>query len=180
MWQVLLTNVSYFRKWIIKMKKIWVIWDSHFNHPSIISEFEFRPKNYAKQICDKVRNNVWENDLLIHLWDVIFYNCWELEEYLNRMWDCTKILVKWNHDKKSNSFYYSKGFDFVCNEFKIDNVVFTHIPKGTLLKNEINVHWHLHRNSHHINEYTKTPERYKLYSAENENYMPIRLEQLIK
>lgn len=162
------------------MNKIYIVSDSHFNHPNIVNVFEFRPKDYSKQICRKIRNNVREQDTLIHLWDVIFDRAWELEKYMQMMWPCNKVLVKWNHDKKSNSFYRSKGFSFVCDEFKLDNVVFTHAPKWTLLKNEINVHGHLHTNHRHINEYTKTPERYILYDPMSENYMPIELSKLLK
>lgn len=161
------------------MKNIYIISDSHFNHPAIIDKFEHRRKDYAQQICRKVRNNVPDSATLIHLWDVIFYKHAELEWYLKRMWPCTKILVKGNHDKKSNSFYHDKWFDFVCDEIKIWNVVLTHIPKWTLLRDEINVHWHLHTNHRHINEYTNTPNRYVLYDPNTENYMPLRLDKLI-
>lgn len=161
------------------MHQYWIISDSHFNHPAIIDKFEFRPKDYWAQICRKVRNNVPAKSTLLHLGDVIFYKHSELESYLKRMGDCVKILVKWNHDKKSNAFYFDKGFNLVCDEIKIWNVVLSHIPKGTLLKDEINVHWHLHTNKHHITHHTNTPERYILYSAEAENYMPVRLDKLI-
>lgn len=160
--------------------RIWVIGDSHFHHPEIITKFEFRPKDYARQICRKVRNNVPPWDTLIHLWDVIFYKHSTLKEYLGRMWQCTKILVRGNHDKKSDNFYYDQWFNLIVDELKIDKLVLTHIPKKKLLKGEINIHWHLHTNSHHINEYTDTPENYILYSPEAENYMPIRLDKLIK
>jgi len=162
------------------MHNIYIISDSHFNHPAIVDVFEFRKKDYWRQICRKVKNNVPETSTLIHLWDVIFYKHWELEDYLKRMGNCKKILIKWNHDKKSNSFYYSKWFNLVCDEIKIGDVVFTHIPKWTLLKNEINVHGHLHNNHRHINEYTNDPSRYILYDAMSENFMPRRLDKLIK
>ena len=162
------------------MYNIWIVWDSHFNHPAIKDTFEFRPKNYWAQICRKIRNNVPDSATLIHLWDVIFYKHGELENYLKGMWNCKKILIKGNHDKKSNSFYYSKWFDLVADEIKIWDIVLTHIPKWTLLKNEINVHWHLHCNHRHINEYTNDPSRYILYDAMDKNFMPIRLDKLIK
>lgn len=157
-----------------------IVSDSHFNHENIKTTFEFRPENYEEQICRKIRNNVKPWDTLIHLWDVIFDRPSELDWYLEDMWECTKILVKWNHDKRPDSFYYNKGFNLVVDELKIWDVVLTHIPKRELLEWEINIHWHLHTNSHHINEYTDEPWRYICYSAEKENYMPILLNHLIK
>jgi len=162
------------------MKNIYIIADSHFNHQDIIDKYEFRPIDYARQICRKIKNNVPTESTLIHLWDVIFKKPYELKWYLASMWNMTKILVKGNHDNKSNHFYHSMWFNLVVDEIKIGNIVFTHIPKTKLLKNEINCHWHLHRNSHTIDEFTNTPDNYILYSAEKENYMPRRLDFLIK
>ncbi len=160
--------------------KIWIISDSHFNHEAIKTKFEFRPENFEEQICRKIKNNVWEDDLLIHLWDVIFNRPSELNKYLLAMWKCTKILIKWNHDKNWNEFYYNQWFNVVADEIIMDNIVFTHIPKPSLEKGQINIHWHLHSNSHHINEYTNNPENYICYSAEEQNYMPILLTQFLK
>lgn len=104
------------------------------------------------------------------------------------MWDdIIKILVKWNHDKSWINFYLNKWFDMVVDEFKINdflwyNIVFSHIPKRDweLEEGYINIHGHLHTNSHHIWEYTNYPERYLCYSAEKENFMPILLQNFIK
>jgi len=160
--------------------KMWVISDSHFNHEAIKPTFEFRPEWFEEQICRKIKNNIWENDILIHLWDVIFKRDSELNTYLDKMWNCKKILVRGNHDKKSLEFYLTKWFDFVVDEFKIKNIIFSHIPKINLEEWEINIHWHLHTKSHHLSEYTDKPENYILYSAEKENYMPAFLNQFLK
>jgi len=169
-------------------KKIWIISDTHFNHQSIINDFEFRPYNYWKQIINKIKNNVKKWDILIHLWDVIFDRQSELKQILDSMWSwIIKILVRWNHDKNNIGFYLNKWFDFVLDEFKIKNymwynIVFSHTPKTDIELEDwyINIHWHLHTNSHHILKYTIYPEKYICYSAEKENYMPILLSNMIK
>lgn len=172
----------------MKMKKIWIISDTHFNHPDIVNKFEFRPIDYQEQIIRKIKKNVSDNDILIHLWDVIFDRQSELWDILKWMWNCTKILVRWNHDKKSMNFYLENWFDFVCDEYKIKgfswyDIVFSHIPKTDDQLEEwfINIHWHLHSNLHRdISKYTKNPKNYLLYSAENENFMPIILNNILK
>lgn len=170
------------------MNKIWLISDTHFNHPDIITKFEFRPQNYQDQIIRKIKNNIQEWDILIHLWDVIFDRPSELNEILNKMWNnFTKILVRWNHDQSWVNFYLNKGFNMVLDEFMIKdymwyNIIFSHIPKKDWELPEwfINIHGHLHTNSHHVEEYTKHLENYILYSAEKENYMPILLNNVLK
>lgn len=166
-------------------RKIWIIADSHFNHSEIIEKFEFRPNNFKEQIIRKIRNNVKENDILIHLWDVIFDRPSELWWILDGMGKCTKVLIRWNHDKSWVNFYMNKWFNFVADKIEIEdymwfNIVFSHIPIKRLKKWRINIHWHLHTNSHHISEYSKNPKNYILYSAEKENYMPILLNELLK
>lgn len=161
--------------------KIRIISDSHFNHQSIIDDFEFRPKNFASQICRKVRNNVRKDDVLIHLWDVIFYKHAQLEDYLNSMWECKKILVKWNHDKKSNSFYMSKWFDFVVDSMEIGSILFTHIPISNLKEWQVNVHWHCHHSNRKNYDYNSLSDKWKysLYSPIEENFMPVLLDKLV-
>ena len=165
-----------------KSKKVWIVSDTHFNHKAIKKDFEFRKLNFEYEICRKIKNNVKEWDVLIHLWDIIFDRKSELKKYLDLMWPCTKILVKWNHDTASNEFYYNKGFDFVTDEIKIWNVILTHKPKmwSELKEWEINVHWHNHTNREHILYYADTSEQYVLYDTIENNYMPVLLNQLIK
>ena len=51
----------------MKSPKIYVISDTHFNHKAILNKFEFRREDYEWQICKKVRKNLREKDILIHL-----------------------------------------------------------------------------------------------------------------
>jgi len=164
----------------MKAPKLWVVSDTHFNHQQIINKFEFRKENYAEEICRKIRKNVKSNDILIHLWDVIFDRPSELKTYLDSMWPCTKILVRWNHDKWSDSFYYEKWFNFVTDRIDINNLIFTHIPVKDLEKWKLNIHWHNHTNEEHILFYANSSEQYVLYDAIEQNYLPVLVNNLIK
>ena len=163
----------------MKPKKIWIISDTHFNHPAII-DFEDRPKDYQAQIIRKWNNNVSDDDIVLHLWDVIFDRPSELEEILSLL-KGTKILVRWNHDKRPINFYLRKGFDFAMDSFEFTywwkDILFTHIPKTKLKEWQINIHWHCHSKWHR--EFNLT-SNHLLYSAEIENYMPLLLTNMLK
>jgi calcineurin-like phosphoesterase family protein len=165
-------------------RKIWIVSDTHFNHEQIKTKFWFRPEWFEDIIIKKIKNNVKEHDILIHLWDVIFDRPSELSDYLSKMWNSTKILVRWNHDKNNVWFYLNKWFDFVMDEFKlIDyhgfNIIFSHIPIRELPDGFINIHWHLH-NHRNILSFTDKPERYFCYSWEDENFQPLLLTTILK
>jgi len=79
----------------------------------------------------------------------------------------------------------NKWFDLVVDELKINNyhwynLILSHEPLKELPEGYINIHWHLHSNTHHIQYYSLTPEKYILYSQEKEKFMPITLETLLK
>ena len=67
-----------FRSYKMK-RKIYIISDTHFNHDKII-ELEKRDKNYKNIIMKKWNKNVNDDDIIIHLGDVIFSNASELSE----------------------------------------------------------------------------------------------------
>ena len=162
------------------MNKIFVISDTHFNHQSIIDKFEFRKPDYWEQIIRKINSQLEDWDILIHLWDVIFDKPSQLWDILKEIKpNITKILVRWNHDRNWINFYLNKGFNLVVDEFKINNVlweniIFSHKPLIKLPLNWVNIHWHLHT------AITNLPKhKYFCYSAENENYMPLLLNNII-
>ena len=69
---------------------------------------------------------------------------------------CKKILVKGNHDSKSNSWYLEHGWDFVCEEFKDTlygkNILFSHYPKVWDGVYDLNIHGHFHNSDHRRHE----------------------------
>lgn len=162
------------------MNKIFIISDTHFNHQNIIDKFEFRKPNYQEQIIRKINTQLKDWDILIHLWDVIFDKPSQLWDILKEIKpNITKILVRWNHDRNWINFYLNKGFNLVVDEFKINdilwmNIIFSHKPYPKLPKTYINIHWHIHTRAYNLPKH-----KYFCYSAENENYMPLLLNNII-
>jgi len=158
---------------INKPKKIWVITDTHFNHPGIIEMG--RPEDYQEQILYNWRVVVDDNDLVIHLGDVIFNRQTELKGIMDSL-PGTKILVRGNHDHRP-SWYLNRGFTWACDAMEYRGVYFTHIPSRHLPPGcEVNIHGHLHTGNHRLDEIAKRPWHIKL-SLEEVGYRPILLEE---
>lgn len=145
---------------------IWIISDTHFNHLKLI-EYEKRPKNFTDLIISRWNKLVQKDDFVIHLGDVILGHDSELPVIMSYL-SGTKILVRGNHDHKSNEYYMKRGFSFVCDYYVYKNVAFSHAPltplpfqtvrnkednetsqDGYLLKPvDLNIHGHFHRGEH--------------------------------
>lgn len=170
------------------MNKIWIISDTHFNHPAI-RKYCNRPDDCDSLMRLYMRRMIADDDILIHLGDVIFDNPTSLKEMLAQ-YKFTKILVRGNHDSKSDNWYLDNGFDLVTNMLQIKDVIFTHIPIDMnayfFQQNNIkyNVHGHLHNTDYRkiqpnvskIYDETKNI----LYSPELRGYKPVLLDHLIK
>ena len=100
--------------------KIFLIADTHFNHDAII-EFEGRPSNYMDIIKKKWNHLVGENDLVIHLGDVIFKRASELKDIMESL-NGRKWLVRGNHDKENIAWYLKRGFDFAADTSRAASV----------------------------------------------------------
>lgn len=160
---------------------IWITTDTHFNHPKIL-EYEERPNNYQELIIKNWKKYISKDDIIIHLWDVIFDRQSELTNILQDLpW--YKVL-RWNHDKNTIEWYINKWFNFVCDrfdfKFRNKNIIFTHIPILVEWDNTYNIHWHLHTKSHHLDiQKWLSIDKNILISIENLKYKPIRLDILI-
>ena len=163
--------------------KHWVISDTHFGHNRLV-EMNHRPDKFEIQIIDNL-SIIGENDIIYHLGDVSFYN----HDHWHSLFMCKckarkKILILGNHDKKSISWYYDRGWDCVCHELMIRmfgySILMTHKP---LLENElynhsvnvINVHGHIHNTNHHNDTLTVN---HKPVIMEHD-YKPILLKNLV-
>ena len=164
--------------------KYFIISDTHFNHVEKMCKWCGRPKDYEKKLW-KALDDLPDDCTLIHLGDVCIGND---ERVHNRMGTLRykKILVKGNHDKKSNTWYLNKGWDFVCEQFSDTiygkRVLFSHKPAKFDGKYEINVHGHFHNTTHRSQEPELVEiynELQKLYACEYEKYTPVSLESFI-
>lgn len=166
----------------------WIIADTHWFHDAICrDDFESRPTDHMEQLIDNCRKVIAPQDELIHLGDVIFYKADMLAELLDLIHCSCKTLVMGNHDKKSRHWYMSNGFDFVCDMFTLDDVIFTHRPLetvpaihvvGQMPRPMLNVHGHWHgwlKRGDGIPDWYNLRRHY-LVSLETNGYKPERLD----
>lgn len=164
--------------------KYWVTTDTHFGHQNLINE-KIRPIDFEQRIISKLRV-IGQNDILIHLGDIAWKDD---KKHINNIISplkCKKILVKGNHDKRGDLFYYINGFDFVCNSFNIDfngkNIIFSHKPINIANDIDINIHGHFHiwdidRWEPELKSiYTN---KHVLVSLELNNYRPVLLNEIL-
>lgn len=179
--------------------KIYVITDTHLGHDKLVDMGHGRPIDFTQQILDnleRLNRPEFRADLLIHLGDVcIGKDEYHHELFLNRAKAAFKkvILVRGNHDNKSDAWYYRQGWDFVCREF-INKyygkaIMFTHapLPKEHLSGLDFNVHGHYHGTAERSHRHEGTMlgggtydhSIHKDAAPEIYGYSPVNLEKLI-
>ena len=145
---------------MIETKRIFVIADLHFGHKKII-EFG-RDKNFEKTIIENWNNTVTKYDTVIVLGDFALCPHKNFKRYVKKL-NGHKILVIGNHDKESPLFYMKRGFDFACESFIYNNMLFSHEPMqmGNGIYRIFNKNKHIRLNIHgHIHD-KPYPRRFK-------------------
>lgn len=138
--------------------KIFATSDTHFGHEKLITLSD-RPDDFGSRIMKSLKQN--SGDLLIHCGDICIGHddMWVMSYMSAADKFKRKILVRGNHDNKSDKWYLERGFDFVCESFTAKffgkQMLFSHIP---ILRNdvfwtphfppEINIHGHMHGGGH--------------------------------
>jgi calcineurin-like phosphoesterase family protein len=123
-------------------------------------------------------------DILINLGDIIFYNSTNLAGYLKQL-PCRHILVRGNHDKKSDGWFINQGFSMVCEMLVMKGVLLSHHPVETPqlpkdIKLTINGHLHTHCPKGQVaTRIEGSPVVRYTMSLEYHNYTPINLNSLI-
>lgn len=157
-------------------RNIYLIADTHFNHEKV-KEYCNRPDNFEDLIW-KGLNELPKDCLLIHLGDICIGKDKEAHEKIRRL-PYEKILVRGNHDKKSNTWYLNNGWDKVYYKYTIrdDNYLFylTHRPLTEIEEYAINIHGHLHNKR----DESLDIRNHILVSLEELNYKPISLNDLL-
>lgn len=162
---------------------VWLVTDTHFN-----ADFKgFRPDNYGQLIVKGCRRLMAPQDILIHLGDVINDRPGELDRYLKRIPAATKILIRGNHDKNSDVWYINKGFNFVCDQLVMGDILLSHVPQPLPSGIRINIHGHFHNNTlekcflhePHLKEFYDN-SLHKLLAMEYTDYLPVRLDEFGK
>lgn len=167
--------------------KIYLVTDTHFNHKKVI-EYCKRPDNYEQLLYSSMKN-VPEESILIHLGDICIGHDLEVHNKFIEKLKCKKWLVRGNHDRKSDSWYYEHGWDVVCKSINIVKhgklIIFSHKPTEILENDKrevINIHGHFHNSNHRILETELknilTPQ-HKLLAVEYTNYSVVDIEKFI-
>jgi calcineurin-like phosphoesterase family protein len=164
--------------------KTYIITDTHFAHPNIIT-YCHRPADADALIQRKWKNLVEPKDLVIHLGDVIWNRPSDLKVILAGL-PGTKVLCRGNHDKGSNDFYRAAGFALVCNTLTLDGILFSHLPATTLPPDcTINLCGHFHNNPYdacfqYDLEYTSRLQPWHwVLSLEDMGYAPRSLKEIL-
>lgn len=175
--------------------KIYLITDTHFNHDKMV-EYCGRPQNFDELIWESLLN-LPKNCILIHLGDICIGNDVFIHDCIKDL-PYKKILVRGNHDRKSNNWYLEHCWDFVCDKFQDTyfgkKIMFSHVPAIDDGGFDINIHGHFHNTLHRLLEgkYVVDGEKernerdlrvltpkHKLLAIEYTDYKPVLLETLI-
>ena len=152
------------------MWNVYVITDTHFSHNEMYEKF-WRPKDFENKIWKWLRQ-LKEEDTLIHLWDFCIGNDIANAYKWKEIVKCkTTILVKWNHDGKSDKWYQDNaGFscvvDWMLKKINGVKIYFSHIPSELHLW-DMNIHWHTHWNSVTEEKERRTESAYDRYYSKN-------------
>lgn len=157
-------------------KKIWFIADFHFGHHKVI-EYCNRPFKTTTEMNNALIKNynsvVGGNDIVYILGDLSFLNTESTTQIVNTL-KGFKILIKGNHDPKTNSGYRKMGFIEVYDKpiILFDKYILSHEPIETNYGDMINIYGHLHNN-------VKNDDLNKFcVSVEKIDYKPISLNEI--
>lgn len=152
--------------------------DTHLNHKAII-DFVDRPFNTVEEMNNTIIDNwnleVSKYDKIYHTGDFSWGNKEVITGFVDRL-NGYKILIKGNHDKKSNKWYHDAGFDDVIDGGLIirDFLFLTHKP---MFLNKhmpyVNLHGHLHNNKMEGNQYYNV-------GVELNDYKPILIDKILE
>jgi len=157
--------------------KIWLVTDTHFGHRNLIKYG--RPEDFEQKIVKGLNECVKPEDTLIHLGDYELGN----PIYMGN-WGCSRVLIRGNHDSKSDSFYIKQGFTSVCSAMMLQKygklIYLTHIPRKLWDGVDLCIFGHFHGASHRLDELEGFQGgKYYELALENTNYQPMTLESII-
>lgn len=151
---------------------IWVIADTHFGHGMLVRE-GYRPKGFEELILNNLKEYVKKDDVLIHLGDVELGRVENFSPYGR-----VRILIKGNHDSRTDNVYYDMGFTAVCNGLLFEKfgkrIWFSHEPEEIDEDIDFNIHGHTHGKGEAI-----SPKHIPIF-FEGTSYEPYNLRDLVK
>lgn len=162
----------------------WLTTDTHLGHDALIN-YTGRPHNFSDLIMKRHKEIVHPQDVLIHLGDICMRNDarWHTKFMYGLV--CKKWLIRGNHDRKSNVWYLTHGWDFVADSFTITRhgmkILFSHTPQQDR-GYDVNIHGHFHNN--HPDSYEKElseimTNKHRLLVLEDIDYRPVKLQRFL-
>lgn len=172
--------------------KLYATSDTHFGHDKL-QNLSGRPADFGERLLRDIKTH--QGDILIHCGDFCIGND---VEHTEKFMDAAKgfkrkILVVGNHDGKSDSWYYSHGWDFVCRSMSLKifgkHVLFTHSPvysnsslncEGYYPPYYMNIHGHLHGDTdRHIEKNLYEHKFHYDLAPETHEYKIVNLQKVI-
>jgi calcineurin-like phosphoesterase family protein len=160
--------------------KIYVTSDTHLNHKKLIEWG--RPVDFEERIIQN-HNKIEADSVLIHLGDICIGRDEDMHQVLMDAIGHIehRILVRGNHDKKSNQWYLEHGWNAVAEQLTMKlfgkQVIFSHIPVAYEMwpATDLNVHGHTHGNGHRDRDVAHflSEGYHREVAMENTNYQPI-------
>lgn len=159
----------------------WLITDTHFYH-EVLVEAGKRPAGFTDRILRNWKYVLAAQDRTIHLGDVIFYKYPQLQGLLGTI-PGKKVLVRGNHDRKTDHWYLRNGFDAVCDMLVLGDVLFSHKPVMVFPDGvTCNVHGHWHADNHRADEKNVAwydPRKHFKLALEETDYQPVQLQEFL-
>ena len=122
----------------------WHLFKYHYK-----TDFETYSFRKSYDMINWCRKNMRKDDVFIYLGDLSYKTANASDKArvssVFKSIPGKKILILGNHDvdEGDQSFWYNSGFDYVLEELKWKNIIFSHIPLA-VKPNEINIHGHIH------------------------------------
>lgn len=154
-----------------------------------MTEYQGRNVGFEEEIIKEWNSVVSKTDTVVVLGDLAMGKKDKIQPWTNRL-KGKKYLVLGNHDSGTDSFYSYCDFTVVPDlheafRDKYDNwahYLFTHEPVFGLPDGWINVHGHLHGNTHRQCEENKKPREKDMHfdvGVDAIGYKPIRLFEIM-
>lgn len=165
--------------------KYWLTTDTHFGHAKLI-QFG-RPEDFTDRLLAGLKGRVKEDDVVIHLGDF----CVDKEDehwhkkFFESLNGAKKILIKGNHEQRSNTFYMKMGWDMVCDSLTLKqfgyNILLKHIPTKHVDAYDVQIHGHTHGDGHRMIDMEDyyDPEFHIELAMENTDYQPVVLDKFL-
>lgn len=173
-------------------KNTWLTTDPHFRHKRMI-ELCGRPQDFEKRIVKHWNQLVKPMDTIICLGDICMGDDKEVHERYIQKLPGFKILVRGNHDKKSDTWYESNGWAICCESMVINRygykILLSHRPVSTKVMYGADIGlpatdlftMNIHGHQHNLMPKNYTPDKMRfLLSLEHENYAPVLFQSFVQ